>query len=163
MDRIGCAIATDRRGAFRKRVRGVSVQLNPYLYYNGTCEAAFTFYAKVLGGKILAMITHAETPAATQTAPEWQQKIIHARIAVGDTVLMGSDAPPGRQAPMSGFSVTLNVAEPAEAERVYQALVEDGTIGMPIQETFWAKRFAMLTDSFGMPWMINCEKVPMTA
>jgi PhnB protein len=139
------------------------MQTNPYLYYSGNCEAAFKFYAEALGGKILAMITHAETPAAAQTAPEWQQKIIHARIALGDTVLMGSDAPPGRQAPMSGFSVTVNVAEPAEAERVFHALAEGGTIIMPIEETFWAKRFAMLTDRFGTPWMINCEKLPMSA
>ncbi len=139
------------------------MQTNPYLYYSGNCEAAFKFYAEALGGKILAMITHAETPAAAQTAPEWQQKIIHARIAVGDTVLMGSDAPPGRQAPMSGFSVTVNVAEPEEAERVFHALAEGGTVIMPIQETFWAKRFATLTDRFGTPWMINCEKVPMSA
>jgi PhnB protein len=138
------------------------MRTNPYLYYSGSCEAAFKFYAEALGGKIISMITHAETPAATQTAPEWQQKIIHARIALGDTVLMASDAPPGRQAPMSGFSVTLNVAEPAEAERVFHALAEGGTVGMPIQETFWAKRFAMLTDRFGTPWMINCEKVPMS-
>jgi PhnB protein len=139
------------------------MQTNPYLYYSGNCEAAFKFYAEALGGKILAMITHAETPAAAETAPEWQQKIIHARIALGDTVLMASDAPPGRQAPMSGFSVTLNVAEPAEAERLFHALAEGGTVGMPIQETFWAKRFAMLTDRFGTPWMINCEKLPMSA
>jgi PhnB protein len=139
------------------------MQTNPYLYYSGNCEAAFKFYAAALGGKILAMVTHAETPAAAQTAPEWQQKIIHARIALGDTVLMASDAPPGRQAPMSGFSVTLNVAEPAEAERLFHTLADGGTVGMPIQETFWAKRFAMLTDRFGTPWMINCEKVPMSA
>lgn len=137
------------------------MQTNPYLYYSGNCEAAFRFYADALGGKILAMITHAETPAAAQTAPEWQQKIIHARIQIGDTVVMASDAPPGRQAPMSGFSVTLNVAEPAEAERVFHTLAEGGTVGMPIQETFWATRFAMLTDRFGTPWMINCEKLPM--
>ena len=137
------------------------MQTNPYLYYSGNCEAAFKFYANALGGKILAMVTHAETPAAAQTAPEWQQKIIHARIALGDTVLMASDAPPGRQAPMSGFSVTLNLAEPAEAERMFHALADGGTVGMPIQETFWAKRFGMLTDKFGTPWMVNCEKVPM--
>lgn len=137
------------------------MQLNPYLTFNGACEEAFAFYARVLGGTVIAMVTHGDTPAAKQVPPEWQRKIIHARLAVGDKVLMGCDAPPDRYAPMKGFSVTLGVDEPAEADRVFDALAEGGQIGMPIQETFWAKRFGMVVDRYGTPWMINCEKVPM--
>jgi PhnB protein len=135
------------------------MQLNPYLMFNGQCEAAFKFYAKVLGGKIEAMMTHEGTPAEEHVSPEWRKKIMHARLVVGDKILMASDAPPDRSdGTMKGFSVTLGTDSPVEAERIFHALAENGTVRMPIQETFWATRFGMLTDQFGTPWMINCEK-----
>jgi PhnB protein len=134
------------------------MQLNPYLNFDGKCEAAFKFYEKVLGGKIQAMMTFEGTPMGEQVSPEWRKKIIHARLTVGDEVLMGSDCPPDHFQPMKGFSVTLGIDSPAEAERVFHALAEKGTVQMPIQETFWARRFGSLVDQFGTPWMINCEK-----
>jgi len=135
------------------------MQMNPYLTFKGQCEAAFKFYEKVLGGKIVAMMPHEGTPAADHVPAEWRGKIMHARLVLDDDrVLMGSDAPPGMQEEMKGFSVTLGVDKPADAERIFHALAEDGTVRMPIQETFWATRFGMLTDRFGTPWMINCEK-----
>jgi PhnB protein len=134
------------------------MQLNPYLTFNGQCEAAFKFYEKCFGGKIAAMLPHEGTPAAEHVPAEWRAKIMHARLAVGDQVLMGSDAPPEHYEPMKGFSVTLGIKDPAEAERVFHALAENGMVRMPIQETFWAVRFGMLVDRFGTPWMINCEK-----
>ena len=134
------------------------MQLNPYLTFNGQCEAAFKFYEQCLGGKIVAMMPHAGTPAEEHVPAEWRNKIIHARLIVGDDVLMGSDAPPDRYEASKGFSVTLGFDNPAEAERVFNALAEKGTVQMPIQETFWAVRFGMLVDRFGIPWMINCEK-----
>ena len=134
------------------------MQLNPYLLFNGQCEAAFRFYERCLGGKIVAMMPHAGTPAEGQVPPEWRDKIIHARLVVGDQVLMGSDAPPDHFEKPQGFSVTLGIDNPVEAERVFNALAENGTVRMPIQQTFWAERFGMLVDRFGIPWMINCEK-----
>jgi PhnB protein len=134
------------------------MQLNPYLMFNGRCEAAFKFYERCLGGKIVAMLTHAETPIADQVPSEMRDKIIHARLVVGDKVLMGSDAPPDRYEEAKGFSVTLGIDDPVEAERVFHALAENGTVGMPIQKTFWAIRFGMLVDQFGIPWMVNCEQ-----
>jgi PhnB protein len=134
------------------------MQLNPYLTFDGQCEAAFKFYAKVLGGKIEAMITYGGSPIAEQTQPEWRNKIMHARMTVGDKILMASDAPPDRYEAMKGIMVTLGIDEPGEAERIFHALSEDGTVQMPIQETFWARRFGMLVDQFGTPWMVNCEK-----
>lgn len=89
---------------------------------------------------------------------ERRKKIIHARLVGNGMLLMGSDAPPDRYEPMKGFSVTLNVNEPAEAERVFNALADGGSVRMPLGEMFWAKKFGMLTDRFGTPWMINCEK-----
>ena len=134
------------------------MNLNPYLNFNGTCEAAFKFYEKVLGGKIEAMMTYGGSPMADQTQPEWRNKIMHARMTVGDKMLMASDAPPDRYEAMKGIMVTLGIDEPGEAERIFHALSENGTVQMPIQETFWAARFGMLVDKFGTPWMVNCEK-----
>ena len=134
------------------------MQLNPYLFFNGTCEEAFKFYEKCLGGKIEAMMTHAGTPAEAQTPPEWRNKILHARLVVDGQLLMGSDAPPDRREEPKGFSVSLQMKDPAVAERIFHALAENGNVRMPIQETFWAARFGMLVDRFGIPWMINCEK-----
>ena len=134
------------------------MQLNPYLLFNGQCEAAFKCYERVLGGKIEAMLTHEGTPAAEHVPPEWRKKILHARLSVGDQVLMGSDAPPDRYEAMKGFSVTINVNNPKEAERIFHALAVNGTVQMPIEKTFWAERFGMLVDQFGTPWMVNCEK-----
>ena len=134
------------------------MQLNPYLTFNGQCEAAFKFYEKCLGGKIVAMITHGGSPMAEQTPPERHDTILHARLMVGDEVLMGSDAPPERYEQAKGFSVTLGVADPGTAERIFRDLSQNGTVQMPIQKTFWAVRFGMLVDQFGIPWMINCEE-----
>jgi PhnB protein len=134
------------------------VQLNSYLIFNGNCEEAFKFYEKCLGGKIEAMMTHEGTPAAGQVPAEWSKKIMHARMTVDGYLLMASDAPPNDYSKPKGFSVNIGVKEPAEAERIFNALAEGGTVHMPIAETFWAIRFGMLTDRFGTPWMVNCEK-----
>jgi PhnB protein len=133
------------------------MQLHPYLTFNGQCEAAFKFYERVLGGKIEAMMTHEGSPMADQVPPEWRKKILHARLHAGDGVLMGSDAPPDRYEQSQGFSVSLQIASTAEAERIFHALAENGKVQMPLQQTFWAARFGMLVDRFGTPWMINCE------
>lgn len=133
------------------------MQLNSYLIFNGQCEAAFKFYEQCLGGKIEAMMPHAGTPAEEHTPAEWRNKILHACLTVGNDVLMGSDAPPDHYEQPKGFSVSLQIKDPAEAERVFNALAENGKVAMPLQKTFWATRFAMLTDRFGIPWMINCD------
>jgi PhnB protein len=82
---------------------------------------------------------------------------MHVRLEVGDSVLMGSDAPPDRYKPPQGFSVNIAVEKPEEAERIFHALAEGGNVGMPLQQTFWAARFGMVVDRFGIPWMVNCE------
>ncbi len=133
------------------------MQLNPYLLFNGNCADAFKFYEKCLGGKIVMMMTHEGTPAAEQVPANWLKKIIHARMTVGDQVLMGSDAPPDRYAPMKGFTVSFTADSPADAERIFKALSEKGAVGMPMQQTFFAVRFGMVVDQFGTPWMVTCE------
>jgi len=133
------------------------MKMNPYLYFSGQCEAAFKFYEQVLGGKIEIMLPHTGTPAAEHVPADWGNKIMHARLNIEGQTLMGSDAPPEHYAQPKGFSVALQIKEPAEAERIFQALASEGKVQMPIQKTFWAERFGILVDRFGIPWMVNCE------
>lgn len=134
------------------------MKLNPYLNFPGTCEEAMTTYAKILGGEILAMLPFGEMPGDNPVPDDMRKKIAHARIAIGDEVLMASDVGPECFKPMQGMSVTLNIPEPSEAERVFKALGEGGTTTMPLQETFWAIKFGVLVDRFGTQWMVNCLK-----
>ena len=134
------------------------MQTNPYLLFTGECEAAFKFYETHLGGKILVMMKHTGTPAEGQVPADWNDKIIHARIALGGAVVMASDAPPGHQKKPQGFRLSLTFDTPAEVDRAFNTLAEGGTADMPVEETFFAKRFGMVTDRFGVPWMLSCEK-----
>jgi PhnB protein len=133
------------------------MQVNPYIFFNGDCREALEFYADVLGGTIEAMIPHGGTPAAGSVDASWQDKIMHARLAIGDRAIMASDSPPqfGAVKP-SGFYVQLELSTPEEAERVFDALAEGGEIRMAYAQTFWARGFGMLVDRFQIPWMISC-------
>jgi len=133
------------------------MQLNSYLHFNGRCEEAFKFYEKLFGGKIEAIFPHEGTPAAEHVPPEWRKKIMHARLSVGDQVLMGSDVPPGHYNSPQGFRVNISVKNPADAERIFKALADKGKVTMPLEKTFWAQRFGIVNDQYGTPWMINCE------
>jgi PhnB protein len=134
------------------------MQFTPYLNFNGDCEEAFKLYERVLGGKIEAMITHGGSPIAKEVPSTWHNRIMHARLVVGDAVLMASDSPPEHYEKPRGLFVSIGVDDPAEADRIFYALAENGTVTMPIEKTFWAARFGMLVDRFGTPWMINCEQ-----
>ena len=136
------------------------MQLNPYLFFNGDCEAAFKFYEHNLGAKIEAMMPHEGSPAAGHVPAEWRSKILHARLRLGDQVLMASDAPPDHFEKQQGFSINIGVNDPSEAERIFHALAENGKVTMPFQKTFWSSRFGMAVDRFGIPWMVNCEQAP---
>src|SRR5262245_54062309 len=127
------------------------MKLNPYLNFNGQCKEAFEFYAKVLGGKIEGMMTWGESPAAEHTAPEMRDRIIHASMVVGDQILMASDSPPEYFEKAQGISVTINLTDTQEGERIFNALAENGTVRMPFEKTFWAEGFGMVTDRFGTP------------
>src|SRR5512141_649260 len=112
------------------------MQLNPYLFYDGNCEAAFKFYEKALGAKIEMLLRNEEAPESMPTPPERKKKIMHARMTIDSAVLMASDAPPDHFHKPQGFSVSLTVADPAEAERKFKALSEGGNINMPFGKTF---------------------------
>jgi PhnB protein len=132
--------------------------LNPYLNFNGNCEEAIKFYAEVLGGEILAILKHRDTPMADKTPPGMEEFVMHARMKLDGQVLMASDAPASWYKKPEGFNVQVGVSTPEEAERIFKALSEGGTVNMALEETFWAHRFGTCVDRFGTPWMVNCEK-----
>lgn len=134
------------------------MKINAYLSFNGQCAAALSFYEKVLGAKTVMKMTFGESPMGKDMPPEARALIMHARFVIGGETVMLSDAPCDRYSKPQGFHMTINVDEPAEAERIFKALSEKGQVTMPMEETFWAHRFAMFVDQFGTPWMINCEK-----
>jgi PhnB protein len=133
------------------------VQFTPYLNFNGNCEQAFKFYEQALGAKIESTFRYEGSPMADQVPPEWGQRVMHGAMTLQDGVLMGADAPPGHYQQPAGFSVCFMAKDPAEAERKFAALSKGAKIVMAIQQTFWARRFGMLIDQFGIPWMISCE------
>ena len=136
------------------------MKINPYLQLNGRCKEAFEFYAQALGAKIDMMMTFGQSPDMP-ASPAWQDKIMHASLSVGDQMLMGSDGPEEHPATPQGFSIALSVPTAAEMERIFGELADGGTVRMPPQETFWAGRFGMLVDRFGIAWMLNGEPKEM--
>lgn len=132
------------------------MRINPYLFFNGQCEEAFKFYEKCLGGQIGTMIKNGESPIADETRPELQNQVLHTTLIIGDEMLMGSDSPPEYYERARGSYVSLNVDEPAEAERIFKELAHGGEVRMQLETTFWARRFGMVVDRFGTPWMVNC-------
>jgi PhnB protein len=131
------------------------MHLTSYLNFDGKCEEAFKFYEKCLNGKITQLVTF-DSMGQGNVAEGWGKKLMHAQMTVGGQELMGSDAPPDRFQKQQGFSMSVHVDQAAEAERVFAALAEKGEVRMPIQKTAWAEKFGMLTDQFGIPWMVNC-------
>jgi PhnB protein len=132
------------------------MKLSTYVNFAGVCAEAFRFYETQLGGTIVMMMTHGEAPNQTMVRPEWKDAVLHARLSLGNAQLLGADIPGA--APMRSAYLTLNVDSDGEAERVVSALAEGGEVFMPIQETFFATRFAQLRDRFGINWMIICER-----
>ncbi len=134
------------------------MQVHAFLSFPGTCEEAFTHYKTVLKGEITMMMKHEEAPEGeAPEAVDWRGKIMYAGLKVDDTMLMGADSQPDHYQAPAGMNVSLAFKRPARAESVFNALAEGGNITMPLQKTFWAQKFGMVTDKFGIPWMINCE------
>jgi PhnB protein len=126
--------------------------------YRGNCEQAFRFYEQHLGGKIAGMVRHGERPNPN-IPPDWKDKVLHGRIEIGGTVLMGADIPQAE--PTRSAYLTLTLEREAEVERVYAALTEGGEIFMKLEKTPFANRFAMVRDKFGVSWMLLQQTEPM--
>jgi PhnB protein len=126
------------------------------LVFNGECDAAFTLYQQCLGGTVTFRLTWGASPMAGQAPSEWRDKILHATLTVGRTVLSGGDVLPGQYERPQGFQLQLNLDDAAAAERIFTQLADAGRVTVPLQQTFWAHRFGAVVDRFGIPWGINC-------
>lgn len=133
------------------------MEISPYLGFNGQCEEAFRFYEKVLGGKLGEMFTYGNSPMKDQIPPGHHDRVMHVTLAVGDAVLMGSDAPSTETSTPHGISVSIAKLPVEDGARVFKALSEGGTVTMPFAKTFWSAGFGMLVDRYGIPWMVNCD------
>jgi PhnB protein len=135
------------------------MKIAAYLSFDGCCAEAFAFYAKALGGTIQHNQTFGASPMADSVPPEWRDKVMHATLTVGDQTLYGSDPPPAHYRKPQGVSMSIAPASPAEGERIFNALAEGGSVTMPFGKQFWSEGFGMLTDRFGIAWMVNCDAV----
>jgi PhnB protein len=133
------------------------MQMTTYLSFKGECEAAFKFYEQCLDGQLGPIFRYAGSPLADQVPADWQDKVMHGSVTLGDQGLMGGDVAPDRYEQPKGFSLSLQIQSAADAERIFHALANGGTVLMPLEKTFWAARFGMVVDRFGIPWLINCE------
>jgi len=133
------------------------MQMNPYLSFNGDCEAAFKFYERCLDAKLGEMFRYGGSPMADYAPADWAGKIMHGSLTIGDRLVMGADVVPDKYEEPKGISLSLHIKNTDEAERVFQELSQDGSVMMPLQKTFWAERFGVVMDRFRIPWLVNCE------
>lgn len=133
------------------------MRVNTYLSFKGDCEAAFQLYERCLGGHIGAVFRYGDSPLSGEVPVGWGDKVMHASITVGEQVLMGADVAPERYEVPKGISLSIHTESIAEAERVFRELQDGGHVVMPLEETFWAPRFGMVVDRFGVPWLISAE------
>ena len=134
-----------------------TMQMQPYVNFKGQCEAAFRFYERCLGGQLGPIFRYAGTSMANQVPADWQDKVMHASVGIGGQELMGADVVPERYEVPRGFSLSLHMTSTTEAERIFAMMATDGTVEMPLEKTFWAARFGVVVDQFGIRWLINCE------
>ena len=134
------------------------MHIEPYLFFNGRCEEAVEFYKKALGAEVIMLMRFKESPERPEPGmipPGSENKIMHASFRVGDTMVMASDGHCTGKIDFQGFSLSLTVANEAEAERKFAALQEGGQVQMPLAKTFWSPRFGMVADRFGVGWMVT--------
>jgi PhnB protein len=132
--------------------------VQPYLFFNGNCEEAVEFYRKALGAEVLFKMRFSESPEPHppgMVPPGFEKKIMHTSFRIGETTVMASDGCANEKPKFEGFSLSLSVRTEAEADRAFAALTEGGQVQMPLTKTFWSPRFGMLTDRFGVGWMVG--------
>jgi len=134
------------------------MRVEPYLFFNGRCEEAVEFYKKALGAKVAMLMRFKDSPephAPGMLPPGSENKVMHVSFRVGDTTVMASDGFCKGQTDFQGLSLSLTVSNEAEADRAFAALADGGQVQMPLSKTFWSPRFGMLTDRFGLGWMVT--------
>lgn len=135
--------------------------IQPYLFFDGCCEAAIEFYQHALGAELGMLMRYHESPESPppdMVPPDWDDKIMHAELRIGGATLMASDGCSQNPPHFAGFSLAIGVPDAATADRIFAALAEGGQVQMPLGKTFWSPRFGMVTDRYGVQWMINQEE-----
>ena len=134
------------------------MQVSIHLSFNGDCRQAMESYCALMNGEIVSMTTFGATPAGKEVSDEWQDKIVHATMSLGGVMVATADIPSERYQPPQGFNMFIELEDPDEANRVFEVLAEGGEVQMPIQETFWSRRFGVVVDRFRIPWEVNCSQ-----
>jgi PhnB protein len=130
------------------------MQIQPYLFFDGRCDEALDFYKKAIGAAPKMLMRFKDAPDQSMITPQSKDKVMHAAVDIGDTTVLMSDGHCGGQASFKGFSLAISATSEAEAEKVFGALGEGGQVTMPLAKTFFSPRFGMLTDKFGVGWMV---------
>ena len=134
------------------------MQVQPYLFFGGRCEEALAFYKKALGAEVEMMMRFKESPEpppADKVPSNWGDKVMHANVRIGGNQVMASDGSPEEQSGFKNFSLAISAANEAEGDRLFNALADGGKVQMPLSKTFWSPRFGMVTDKFGLCWMVG--------
>ena len=134
------------------------MQIQPYLFFNGRCEEAIDFYRKALGAEVEMMMRFNENPDPMppgMLAPGFENKVMHASLRIGDGVMMASDGMGAGETHFKGFSLAVYATDEAGVDRMFNALADGGSVTMPLGKTFWSPRFGMVTDRFGVGWMVS--------
>ena len=137
------------------------MKVQAYVTFGGRCEEALEFYKKAVGAEVKDLLRWKDSPdAAMQPPPGYEEKVMNASLRIGDSELMADDGMGAKEVEFKGMTLALSVADDAEAKRVFTALGEGGSVQMPLAKTFWTSSFGMLTDKFGVPWMVNVDASP---
>jgi PhnB protein len=135
------------------------MHVQPYLFFDGRCEEALDFYKKTLGAKVDALMRFKEAPDQSVVSPDNREKVMHSAFHIGDTQVLASDGRCMGKPNFQGFSLTITAKDNAEAERLFGTLGDGGQVQMPMSETFFASRFGVVADKFGVGWMVMAPKM----
>jgi PhnB protein len=141
----------------RALVHHARMTMAPYLSFKGDCEAAFQFYQSALNGKVGELFRYGGSPMENEVPTDWKNRIMHGSVTIGGQTVMGADTAPEKYERPQGFSLALNIHDAGDAERMFRALANGGKVIVALEKTFWAERFGIVIDRFGIPWAINCE------
>ena len=136
--------------------------VQPYLFFNGRCEEALNFYRKAIGAEVTALVRFKDSPDPTMCVPGAGEKITHASLQIGDSTLFASDGECGGKPNFQGVSLSLTVSDEADADRLFAGLAEGGKVMLPLTKTFFSPRFGMITDRFGVSWMVQAAPQKQT-